>query len=109
MKNKWKPIGSALGILQTDLSAIKLQCGSDLSEALDQMVSKWLTQGYDVGKFGGPSWERLIRAVAHHAGGADRAKAKEIQREHPRSESGVVSSHPSTSSVSSGVYILLVY
>ena len=45
----------------------------DHSEALSQIVSKWLAQSYNVEEFERPSWSRLVKAMAqcHVAGGDD--------------------------------------
>ena len=83
--SRWKHIGSALGLHQDVLNTIQQTFGTDYSEAVSQIVSKWLAQSYNVEKFGRPSWDRLVEAVAHEAGGADRHKADEIARIHSTS------------------------
>ena len=81
--NKWKHIGCALGIPQMELNAIQLNYGTDISEAVTQIISKWLSQSYNVEKFGKPSWDVLAKAVAHEAGGANKHRAEEIARKYP--------------------------
>lgn len=85
--SRWKHIGGALRIRQDVLEAIQQSYGDrDQSEAMSQVISKWLRQTYNVEKFGKPSWKMLNKAVAHELGGADRHTAEEIAKiyEHPR-------------------------
>ena len=82
VSSRWKHIGSALGLSQDVLNAIQLTIGTDHSEALSRMVSKWLSQSYNVERFGRPSWDRLVKAVTHEAGGANKHKADEIAKTH---------------------------
>ena len=46
------------------------------------MVTEWLKRNYDVKKFGEPTWQKLVEAVSHPAGGANTALAEEIARRH---------------------------
>ena len=85
----WKSIGIALRLKLDVLEAIKLQCSSDPSECLLSTLNKWLKRNYDVEKFGEPSWQRLVEAVAHPAGGANMALARKIAMRH-RAEGGTV-------------------
>ena len=105
VSSRWKHIGNALGLSQDVLSAIQLTVGTDHSEALSKMVSKWLAQSYNVGRFGRPSWDRLVKAVAHEAGGANRSMADEIARTYSTSEEAGILSVSASSGTS---YILVV-
>ena len=46
------------------------------------MVIEWLKRNYNVRKFGEPTWQKLVQAVGHPAGGANMALAREIARRH---------------------------
>ena len=46
------------------------------------MVKEWLKRNYDVGKFGEPTWRRLVEAVSSPAGGANMALARDMARRH---------------------------
>ena len=46
------------------------------------MVAKWLKRNYNVKKFGEPTWQRLVEVVAHPAGGANMALARDMARRH---------------------------
>ena len=78
----WKRIGIALRMKSDVLETINLQCSGDPCECLLSMLNKWLKRNYDVKKFGEPTWQRLVEAVAHPAGGADMALAKKIAMRH---------------------------
>ena len=39
-------------------------------------------RNYDVHKFGEPTWQQLVEAVGHPAGGANMAHARKIARRH---------------------------
>ena len=43
---------------------------------------EWLMKNYNVEKFGDPTWQRLVEAVGHPAGGANMAVARRIARRH---------------------------
>lgn len=108
LASKWKHIGGALGIPPDVLDAIQRSAGSDQSEAISQIVTKWLAQSYNVEKFGKPSWELLIKAVAHEAGGADRGKAEKIAKEHQILMRQFVSETSLHSQGSSGIFARII-
>lgn len=39
-------------------------------------------RNYDIEKFGEPTWQQLVEAVAHPAGGANMTHAKKIAKRH---------------------------
>ena len=39
-------------------------------------------RNYNVERFGEPTWQRLVEAVGHPAGGANMALARDIARRH---------------------------
>ena len=51
-------------------------------DCLRSMVIEWLKRNYNVRKFGEPTWQKLVQAVGHPAGGANMALAREIARRH---------------------------
>ena len=81
--NKWKHIGTALGLQSATLEVIKDSHGGDTTEAVSQVVSKWLAMTHNVERFGEPCWDTLVKAVAHQAGGGDRRVADDIAKQYP--------------------------
>ena len=79
---KWKSIGSALRLKHDSLANIEAGNSSDPLACLASMVTEWLKRNYNVGKFGEPTWQMLVKAVGHPAGGANIALAKNIARRH---------------------------
>ena len=85
----WRSIGIALRLKFDLLETIKSQCSGDPRACLSNMVTEWLKRNYDVKKFGEPTWQRLVEAVDHPAGGANTALAREIAGRH-KAEDGTV-------------------
>ena len=79
---KYDSVGRMLGISASELNTITRGCPGDPKQALSQVISAWLKQSYNVGKFGPPSWRMLVKAVDSPAGGCNRALAKEIALNH---------------------------
>lgn len=79
----WKNIGSALGLNLDVIDNIDTSySGGDPHDCLSLMVNEWLMRNYNVGKFGEPSWKRLVEVVGHPTGGANMALARKIGRRH---------------------------
>ena len=74
----WKSIGIALRLKPAVLDSIQANNSSDPTTCLTLMVTEWLRRNYNVEKFGEPTWQRLVEAVGHPAGGADMALAMNI-------------------------------
>ena len=81
--NRWKHIGTALGLQSATLEVINSSHRNDTTEALSQVVSKWLAKTHNVERFGDTCWDTLVKAVAHGAGGGDRRVAEDIARQYP--------------------------
>ena len=78
----WKSIGTALQLKPDFLRNIDARYSGDPRACLSWMVMEWLMRNYNVGKFGEPTWQKLVEAVGHPAGGANIALAKKIARRH---------------------------
>ena len=78
--HKWRRLGLALGLKPALLNTIEADNAS-VESRLDRILTKWLNRSYDTRRFGEPSWELLVAAVAHPAGGSDCALAKKITEE----------------------------
>ena len=55
---------------------------TDVESRLERALSEWFNEEYDTKHFGPPSWQLLVAAVAHRAGGRNPALAKQIARRH---------------------------
>ena len=75
--HKWKKVGLALRLDPDLLDRIEAK-KNDVEDNLSDTLKEWLKKSYDTESFGDPSWKLLVDAVAHRAGGKDRALAMEI-------------------------------
>ncbi|CAI8021386.1 hypothetical protein GBAR_LOCUS12695 [Geodia barretti] len=75
--HKWKKVGLALRLHPDLLDRIEAK-KNDVEDNLSDTLKEWLKKSYDTESFGDPSWKLLVDAVAHRAGGKDRALAMEI-------------------------------
>ena len=78
----WRSIGVALRLKHKTLDSIQVGNSGDPTLCLTAMVREWLSRNYNVKRFGEPTWQRLVEAVGHPAGGANMALAREIARRH---------------------------
>ena len=74
-------MGLALRLYPDTLNEIEADC-RDVKSCLQEVLAKWLKKAYDTTRFGPPSWELLVAAVAHPAGGNNRALAEQIANKH---------------------------
>ena len=79
---EWESIGIALRLPPSSLYSIEADNSRDPPACLTSVVKAWLVRKYNVVKFGEPTWQRLVEAVAHPAGGANRALSQKIARRH---------------------------
>ena len=75
--HNWKGVGEALRLKHDLLSRIEAD-KHDVISRLDEVLIQWLNKAYNTSRFGPPSWRLLVAAVAHPAGGNDRALAEQI-------------------------------
>ena len=78
----WKSIGAALLLKFDVLEKIDTSCDGNLRACLSGMVKEWLKKNYKVEKHGEPTWQRLVEAVVHPAGGANPGLGRDIARRH---------------------------
>ena len=79
--HNWRGVGKALRLHPDLLNRIGKD-RSDVTERLEEVLTEWLKKAYDTTRFGPPSWELLVAAVAHPAGGNNRALAEQIANKH---------------------------
>ena len=79
---RYDSFGITLGLSSSELEAIGRECVGDTKRALGQVIRNWLKQSYNVGTFGPPSWQSVVKAVDSSAGGSNHALAKKIASKH---------------------------
>ena len=77
----WEDVGLALKLKPHVLNTIKND-HRDAKACLRNVLAEWLKKGYNTTRFGVPSWKLLVEAVAHPAGGNDRALAEQIAKKY---------------------------
>ena len=77
--SKWKNIGLALRLQPHVLSTIEKN-HTDVKDRLLNVLTEWLNKAYNIASFGDPTWQLLVAAVAHPAGGNNPALAQHIAR-----------------------------
>ena len=81
MAHNWRGVGKALRLHPDLLKRIEAD-NSDVRSRLEEVLTEWLQKAYDTTRFGQPSWQVLVEAVAHPAGGNNRALAEHIAGRH---------------------------
>ena len=80
---KWKDVGIALRLRPSDLDSIETSPHSTSPDkCLSEMLTHWLRKNFNVGRFGEPTWQRLVEVVMDPAGGANPALANSIAGKH---------------------------
>ena len=79
---KYYEIGITLGLSSNELDIIAHECVRDVKRALGRVIQMWLSQSYNVARFGLPSWRSLARAVGSPVGGINHVLAKRIASKH---------------------------
>ena len=83
LAGRWPSISFALRLLPSDKDTIARSCRDIPGDCLREVLSKWLQRCYDTKKYGPPTWQMLVAAVANSAGGDNPGLAREIARNHP--------------------------
>ncbi|CAI8046505.1 hypothetical protein GBAR_LOCUS25733 [Geodia barretti] len=78
---KWKGLGLAFGLHPGTLDTVKANC-HDVEDCLREVLTQWLNKVDNTRRFGAPSWQLLVAAVAHPAGGNNPALALTIAHNH---------------------------
>ena len=76
--HNWRCVGEALRLHPDLLSRIQANHPADVKDCLSAVLTEWLKKAYNTTRFGPPSWQLLVAAVADPAGGNDRALAERI-------------------------------
>ena len=79
--HKWKGVGKVLRLHPDLLQRIEAD-HPHVKVCLLGVLIEWLNQTYDTSRFGQPSWQLLVAAVAHPAGGNNRVLSERIAARH---------------------------
>ena len=87
IKSLYYSLGRALKLKIDNLNAIckthQHQSDADYEQPLQKMLLLWLSEQYNVAKFGRPTWRMLVQAVDMKSGGNSPELAKMIALKHP--------------------------
>ena len=78
----WKAIGRGLRIEPGRLETISKSNPGNPRECLSETLTCWLNKNYNVGRFGEPTWQAVVKVVAHPAAGDNCALALSIAGQH---------------------------
>ena len=84
--SSWKAIGRGLRIDPGRLDVIQENNSGKPKECLSDMLNCWLNRNYNVERFGEPTWQAVVKVVAHPAAGDNCALALNIAKQHPGSK-----------------------
>ena len=82
LKSQYHLVGRYLGVPLSQLDAIRINYHLSTDQALAEVLLVWLRQGYNVERFGPPTWRRLVEAVDSPSGGSNHALAMAIASRH---------------------------
>ena len=78
----WKTVGRGLRIDSGHLNMIQETNSGKPKECLSEMLTCWLNKNYNVERFGEPTWQAVVKVVAHPAAGDNCALALSIAGKH---------------------------
>ena len=78
-------IGRGLRIDSGRLNVIQESNSGNSKECLSEMLTCWLKRNYNVERFGEPTWQAVVKVVAHPAAGDNCALALSIAKQHSSS------------------------
>lgn len=84
----WKAIGRGLRIDCGRLENIQAENNGNCVECLSAVLTCWLRRNYDVERFGEPTWQAVVKVVAHFAAGNNCALAMSIAENHSGNRQG---------------------
>ena len=80
--SSWKAIGTGLRIDPGRLETIHESNSGKPKECLSEMLTCWLNRNYNVERFGEPTWQAVVKVVAHPVAGDNHALALSIAEQH---------------------------
>ena len=64
LSSKWRKLSTYLGLSRTLIDSIRENHPNDIDDCLSDALGQWIAQNYDTKKFGMPSWQTLLKAIA---------------------------------------------
>ena len=80
---QWRAIGEGLGVKGGRLDEIHINHPNDSASCMGEVVREWLKRNCNAGKFGDPTWRKLVEVVGSPVGGNNLELAMKIAKEHP--------------------------
>ena len=80
MKANYGKVAISFGLPPGIVAEIKSNNPKDSASALNDVITSWVRQEHNVGKFGYPCWRKVVKAAID---GGNRLQAKKIARNHP--------------------------
>ena len=80
--DKWKFIGVDLGLKMSKLKTIEEENRGNPKSCFLDVLTNWLNRNYNTKKFGEPSWQKVVEAVANPAAGDNVVLAETIAKKH---------------------------
>lgn len=77
MASRWKDIGLALGLKNSQLDSIQSN-NRTTEECLTSVMVDWLNKAYGTEEYGEPTWQKLTEAIRNPAGGNNPALANTL-------------------------------
>lgn len=81
--SRWREIGEGLGVSAGTLDSVRKENPQSPNGCMGAVVREWLKQNYSVGKFGEPTWRKLVEVVWSPVGGKNCRHARDLAKEHP--------------------------
>ena len=82
---KWRDVGTMFRLKVGDLDTIMASHPGSPSACMFDVETHWLKKNYNVGRFGPPTWRKIVEAVGNSAGGGNPDHALKIAKEHSMS------------------------
>ena len=61
---KWELLSAYLGIRVSTIAVIKQNHPGDTSACWSEALQQWISQNYNTGRFGVPSWRNILKAIS---------------------------------------------
>lgn len=79
---RWRAVGEGLRLKGGKLDEIHANYPNDTASCMGAVASEWLKKNYSVGRFGEPTWRKLVEVIGSPMGGNNLSHARKISLEH---------------------------
>ena len=83
IQSNYYQFGIELGLPLREMNAVQKAFRQDIPQAFIEVLQIFLKHGYNIKKYGPPTWRKLVEAVDSPAGGNNHSLAKKIAKDHP--------------------------